>query len=90
MSAKVAFLEREVAESERKPVLAVPMAAVFEVDGEQYVYVIEDGKARLRRADLGAKMGDQIEVRNLNAGSRVVVRPPEDIVDGHAVKQATK
>jgi hypothetical protein len=39
--------------------------------------------------DLGAKVGDQIEVRDLNAGTRVVIRPPEDI-DGHAVKQATK
>ena len=90
MSAKVAFLEREVAESERKPVLAVPMAAVFEVGGQQHLYVIENGKARLRRVDLGAKVGDQIEVRDLKAGTRVVVRPLEDLVDGHAVKQATK
>jgi multidrug efflux pump subunit AcrA (membrane-fusion protein) len=90
MSAKVAFLEREVAESERKPVLAVPMAAVFEVDGRQRVYVIEDGKARLRSVDLGAKVGDQIEVHDLNAGTRVVVRPPEDLVDGRAIKQAAK
>lgn len=90
MSSKVAFLERKVAESERKPVLAVPMAAVFEAGGQQHVYVIENGKARLRRVDLGAKVGDQIEVRDLNAGTRVVVRPPEDLVDGHAVKQAAK
>ncbi len=90
MSAKVAFLEREVAESERKPVLAVPMTAVFEVGEQQHVYVIEDGKARLRRVNLGAKVGDQIEVRDLNAGARVVIRPPEDIADGRAVKQAAK
>ena len=90
MSAKAAFLEREVTESERKPVLAVPMAAVFEVDGRQHVYVIEEGKARLRKVDLGAKVGDQIEVRDLKAGTRVVVRPLEDLVDGRAVKQATK
>jgi len=90
MSAKVAFLEREVAESERKPVLALPMAAVFELDGRQHVYAIEDGKARLRPVDLGAQVGDLIEVRGLNAGTRVVIRPPEDIVDGRAVKQATK
>jgi RND family efflux transporter MFP subunit len=90
MSAKVAFLEREVADSERKPVLAVPMAAVFEVDGRPHVYVIEDGKAHLRRVDTGAKVGDQIEVRDLDAGTRVVIRPPEDVVDGRAVKQAEK
>ncbi|WP_448042090.1 efflux RND transporter periplasmic adaptor subunit [Bradyrhizobium liaoningense] len=90
MSSKVAFLEREVAESERKPVLAVPMAAVFDVGGQQHVYVVENGKARLRPVDLGAKVGDQIEVRDLKAGTRVVIRPPEDLVDGHAVKQAAK
>jgi RND family efflux transporter MFP subunit len=90
MSAKVAFLEREVAESERKPVLAVPMAALVEVDGRQQVYVVENGRARLQSVDLGMKVGDQIEVRDLNAGTRVVVRPPENIVDGRAVKQATK
>lgn len=90
MSAKVAFLEREVAESERTPVLAVPTAAVVEVGGRPHVYVIEDGKAHLRRVDIGAKVGDQIEVRDLNAGTRVVIRPPEDLADGRAVRQAEK
>jgi RND family efflux transporter MFP subunit len=90
MSAKVAFLEREVAESERKPVLAVPIAAVFEDGGRQQVYVFENGKARLQPVDLGIKVGDQIEVRDLKAGTRVVIRPLEDLVDGHAVRQATK
>lgn len=90
MSAKVAFLEREVRESERKPVLAVPVASLVEVDGRQHVYVVDNGKARLRSVDLGAKVGDQIEVRDLNAGTRVVIRPSEDLVDGRAVRQATK
>jgi len=35
-------------------------------------------------------VGDQIEVRDVKAGTRVVVRPLEDLVDGRAVKQATK
>jgi RND family efflux transporter MFP subunit len=90
MSAKVAFLDRELAESERKPILAVPMAAVVEEGGRQQVYVVENGKARLQPVDLGMKVGDQIEVRDLKAGTRVVIRPPEDLVDGRAVKQATK
>jgi RND family efflux transporter MFP subunit len=90
MSAKVAFLERKVADSERNPVLAVPMAAVFEVDGRHHIYVVEGGKARLRPVEIGAKVGDQIEVRDLSAGTRVVVRPPEDLVDGRAVRQAEK
>ena len=87
MSAKVAFLAREVNEAERKPVLAVPAAAVFEVGGRNQVYVVEDGKARLRRVDIGTKVGDQIELHGLDAGTRVVIRPPEGLSDGRAVTE---
>jgi len=66
------------------------MAAVVEEGGRQQVYVVENGKARLQPVDLGMKVGDQIEVRDLKAGTRVVIRPPEDLDDGRAVKQATK
>lgn len=90
MSAKVAFLERQVAEPERKAILSVPAAAVVETAGRKQVYVVADGKARLRPVDLGAKMGNQIEVRGLDAGTRVVLRPPEGLVDGRAVKQEAK
>lgn len=87
MSAKVAFLERAVNEAERKPVLAVPMAAVFEAEGRKQVYVVEDGKARLRHLATGAKVGDQIELLGLDVGTRVVMRPPEGLTDGRAVTE---
>ncbi len=90
MSARVAFLERELTEDERKPVLAVAAAAVFEADGSKQVYVLENGKARMRRVHLGAKLGDQIEVRGLDAGTRVAIRPLAGLADGRAVKEATK
>jgi len=90
MGAKVAFLEREVTEAERKSVLAVPAAAIFEADGIKQVFVVEDGKARLRRVDHGPKVGGQIEVRGLDVGTRVVIRPPEGLIDGRAVKAKEK
>jgi hypothetical protein len=90
MSARVAFLERELTEAERRPVLAVAAAAVFDANGSKQVYVVEDGKARMRRVDLGLKLGDQIEVRGLDAGTRVIIRPLEGLADGRAVKEGAK
>jgi RND family efflux transporter MFP subunit len=90
MSARVAFLERELTEAERKPVLAVAAAAVFDANGSKQVYVVEDGKARMQRVDLGVKLGDQIEVHGLDAGTRVIIRPLEGLADGRAVKEGSK
>lgn len=90
MSARASFLARELTEAERKPVLAVPAAAVFEGGGKKQVYVVEDGQARLRGVELGEKVGDQIEVRGLPAGTRVVVQPLKGLADGRAVKQEAK
>lgn len=90
MSARAAFLEREVTEAERQPVLAIPAAAVVEAGGRQHVYVVEAGKVRLHPVDLGEKIGDQIEVRGLEAGTRVVIRPPQGLVSDRAVKEEAK
>lgn len=90
MSARASFLARELTEAERKPVLAVPAAAVFEGGGKKQVYVVEDGQARLRGVELGEKVGEQIEVRGLPAGTRVVVQPLKGLADGRAVKQEAK
>jgi RND family efflux transporter MFP subunit len=43
MGAKVAFLDRPLAETERAPVLALPAAAVVKIDGQAQVYIIKDG-----------------------------------------------
>lgn len=86
MSAKVAFLQREIVNAEREPVLAVPAKAVIAADGRKVVYVVDDGKARLRAVELGMAMGDHVELRGLEAGTRVVVRPPSDLTDGRPVK----
>lgn len=90
MSARVAFLQREVTEAERQPVLTIPAAAVVEGGGRQQVYVVEDGKARLQPVELGEKIADQIAVRGLVAGTRVVVRPPEGLLSGQPVKEESK
>ena len=90
MSAKVAFLERQLLEAERKPFLALPEAAIVETGGRKQVYVIENDKARLRPVDLGGKTGSLVEVHGLNADTRVIIDPPQDLTDGRSVKQRTK
>lgn len=90
MSAKVAFLAREIGSGERKPVLAVPGDAVLEAGGEARVYVVEGGRVRLVAVETGKAVGDQIEVRGLEAGTRVVLRPLAGLAEGRAVREQTE
>ena len=43
MSAKAAFLARDIIPAEQQPVTAVPTAAVIEQDDQPLVYVVRDG-----------------------------------------------
>lgn len=56
--------------------LAVPSSAVFARGGLSGVYVVADGRARLRWIAVGATTGGQTEVRaGLASGERVVLDP---------------
>lgn len=68
--------------------LFVPAATVFERGGLTGVFVVVDGRARLRWIAPGAREGDRVEVRaGLEAGERVVIEPG-DLVDGAPVRVA--
>lgn len=90
MSAKVAFLEREVAEAERAPRTAVQPAAVVERDGASVLFVVRDGRASRVAVKKGAAIGELLEVDGVNAGDPVVLRPPERLRDGMAVAVTAK
>ena len=80
MSAKVAFLEREVSAAERKPVPAVPKRRVVERDGEQFVFVVKDGRAhRSRRRKPAPSSATSCRSTGVKPGERVVVKPRERI-----------
>ena len=66
--------------------LTVPTAALFR-DGHAWaVYTIENGRARLRRLELGQIGEDAAEVRaGLDAGSTVVLYPGDTVRDGMRV-----
>jgi RND family efflux transporter MFP subunit len=68
--------------------LFVPAAAVFERGGLSGVFVVVDGRARLRWIAVGAREGDQVEARaGLEAGERVVLEP-DGLVEGAPVRAA--
>ncbi|MGE5522441.1 MAG: efflux RND transporter periplasmic adaptor subunit [Rhodospirillaceae bacterium] len=91
MSAKVAFLEREMNEAERAPRVAVPAGAVTKKGGAAAVFRIDDGRARLVSVSTGEAFGDWMEVRSgLQPGNRVVLRPPEALHDGSRVELSRK
>jgi RND family efflux transporter MFP subunit len=90
MSAKVAFLEREVSAAERAPVTVVPKQALVERDGEKAVFVVIDGRAVRTRIETGRAIGDAVEVRGVKPGDRVIVKPLDRVSDGERVKVAAK
>ncbi|MDD5559519.1 efflux RND transporter periplasmic adaptor subunit [Candidatus Methylomirabilis sp.] len=86
MSAKVAFLEREVAPADRKPVTAVPRQAVVERNGAQVVFVLKDGRAMRITVKTGRVLGDLVEVSGVPIGEKVVLTPLDRLADGTRIK----
>jgi RND family efflux transporter MFP subunit len=90
MSAKVAFLSQPVPADERKPLIAVPSAAVVKRDNGTAVYVVRDGAAVETPVQLGATIGDLVQVSGVAAGDRVVVKPLDRVRDRTHVTTSAK
>jgi multidrug efflux pump subunit AcrA (membrane-fusion protein) len=70
-----------------EPRLHVPAAALFERGGLTGLFVVTDGRARLRWVAAGAREGDTVEIRaGVEAGERVVL-DPSGLVDGSPVAE---
>lgn len=91
MSAKVAFLSREVREDEKKPRTALNRAAIMERNGNKSVYLIKENRVVETVVTLGEKLGDTVEVLSgVKAGDRVVLKPLEKMRNGSRIKIAEK
>jgi RND family efflux transporter MFP subunit len=91
MSAKVSFLSREVPAEGRRPVTAVQPAALLERGGRRVAFVVTDNVAKETAVQAGPALGDLVQVQSgLNAGDKVVLRPPDNLRDGARVKAAQK
>ena len=88
MSARVAFLEREITGEEETPRTSVNPAAIVSRNGKQVVFIVKDDKAVETAVTVGGKIGDQIEVREgIKPGEKVVTNPPKKLRNGSKVKQ---
>ena len=89
MSAKAAFLSKEVGDTERTARPAVNPAAIASRGGRDVVFVVKEGKLVEVPIEAGAKIGDLVEFRRgPQPGEKVVLRPLEKLRDGAAVSAA--
>ena len=90
MSAKVAFLERAVADDERKPLTAINPDAVVDRDGQRVVFLMVEGRAKRVPVTTGAKLGDNLAVTGVSPGDKAVLKPPDSLRDGAQIRLAEK
>jgi RND family efflux transporter MFP subunit len=69
-----------------QPVFTVPAEAIIFDRNGLSVAVVEDGKARIRRIELAADDGAQVDVKQgLRPGDRIILSPPVNLSDGMPV-----
>lgn len=89
MSAKVAFLTKQMTETEAsaKPITTVDPAAVVDRNNQKVVYVIDKDAAVEKQVSLGKMVGNAVEVLSgVATGDQVVLNPPADMKTGTKVK----
>ncbi len=83
------LVQAEVETETLPQAVLVPKKAVLYEDGEPYVYVVKEGKARRVPLELGYESGKSLEVRKgIAAGDAVVLVGQGALKDGVAVKLA--
>jgi hypothetical protein len=90
MSAKVAFLSRQVKDDERKPVTAVQSGAIVEREGSKTVFAIKDDRASAIAVTTGGKIGDLLEIKGVKPGDKLILAPAAKVQDGTAVAPLKK
>lgn len=91
MSAKVAFLEKEMPAEQRTSRTVVHPDAIVERNGKRVVFIMKEGKALETAIETGEKIGDMVEVRRgPTAGDKIVLRPPGNLDNGDHVRTAVK
>ena len=89
MSAKVAFLSREVSSDEQKPRLAVSQKALKQRNGTATVFLVKGGRVDEVKVTTGPQLGDMVEINDgLKAGEKIVINPPGNLRDGSRIKLA--
>jgi multidrug efflux pump subunit AcrA (membrane-fusion protein) len=91
MSAKVAFLSREVKPEEETPRTALNPSAILTRDGKATVFVIRGDTAVESPVTTGDRIGDMVEILGgVKPGDTVVLKPIEKMKDRAKIKIAEK
>ena len=87
MSAKVAFLSREMVPEEEKPLKAVPASAVVSLGGQSVVFLVNGDRAVEKKVRTGWRMDTMVEIlEGLGAGDKVVLNPGSNLKSGTKVR----
>ncbi len=88
MGVKVAFQEAVDEETPRAAAQAiVPTTAVFDDNGQSYVFVVEDGILDRRAVGTGRELGSDVEITaGVTTGETIVVSGPGDLGSGDSVR----
>jgi membrane fusion protein (multidrug efflux system) len=88
MEVRVAFLEQNK-NGPRRPGVLVPRLALRDKGGDQFVWIVKDGRAQRRTITVADYVGDQVLVSaGLNGGEAVVVDNHADLSEGARIQQA--
>jgi RND family efflux transporter MFP subunit len=86
MSARVAFLSKELSPQEQKPHTVVPTSAVVMNGDQTYVFRINNDTVHKTPVVIGEQWDDLIIVqKGLTKGDKVVIDPPKKLNDGTRV-----
>ncbi len=91
MSAKVAFLERQVVAGEEQPRTVLRPDSLITKGERRSVFVVRDGRAVETPVTLGSRLGDYVEVvSGVKAGEKIVAKPTGSVRDGVRIKAEEK
>ena len=75
----------EIVTSEEK-VNTLPINAVEQIDDANYVYIVEDGKAKRVEVKIGSVDSEKMEIKDgIKKEDQIIINPPEDISEGMEV-----
>ena len=86
MSAKVAFLEKELGENEKQSVTAVNPSAIVTRNGQWVVFAIKDDKVEQQVIQRGAALGDLVTITGVPAQTKVVLKPSDRMKNASQIK----
>ncbi len=91
MSAKVAFLQRQVEPGEMKPRTAIIPESIITRDSKKSVFLVKENRIIETPVTTGIKIGDMIEILSgVKAGDRIVTKPSDRLKNGTRIKIAEK